>query len=58
MTGLLRAQLAEYERKELEAKDSAGNAAIRSALEKIYAEIDNLEEFNKTTGLSQVGQGQ
>ena len=56
MTGLLKAQLAEYERKEMEATDSNGSAAIRSAMEKIYVEIDNLEEFNRTTGLSQVGQ--
>ena len=44
----------EYEYKEFEAKEPSAIATIRSALEKIYVEIDHLEEFNRTTGLSQV----
>lgn len=58
MTGLLKAQLMEYEWKESETEskknNTAGNNTVRSALEKIYDEIDSLAEFNRTTGLSQV----
>lgn len=52
MTGLLRAQLMELEKKEFE-EPANGLAAIRSSMETIFDEIDNLEEFNRTTGLSQ-----
>lgn len=51
MTGLLKAQLMELEVKEAEAAD--GGTSARSAMEKIYTEIDNLEEFNRSAGLSQ-----
>lgn len=57
MTGLLKAQLMEYEAKEAEAKDAAAAVAARSAMEKIFTEIDNLEEFNRSAGLSQASAG-
>lgn len=56
MTGLLKAQLMEYEVKEAEAAvdaPAAATAVIHSAMEKIYTEIDHLEEFNRSAGLSQ-----
>ncbi|KAI2804077.1 Tetratricopeptide repeat protein 21B [Blomia tropicalis] len=51
MTGLLKAQLMEYEWKESDPQ--LNNSSIRNALEKIYEEIDHLAEFNRTNGLTQ-----